>query len=172
MEHNLDPPPPAGEVAGARQLRVTVVSVQHLPKSGWFSSMYPFCEVAFAGRKRFTASKKKKGGSVAFEQALAFTVEDAAVAQEQLQLSVLNARESCDCTTSALAGTLMGMVAVPAETTTRIMQTEIGWEQQVELDLEVDGKPMVGKDKQNTSVTIRITVLEAPDADEEAPGGV
>jgi hypothetical protein len=130
------------------------VSVNHLPKMDALGSCDPFCRLEFCGQIHKTVVKKGTYDAD-YNESFQFEVSDAAGAVGSLTMTVL------DWDLGSPPDEI-GQIVLPGELMGRVVRSEIGWEG--EAKMEVYGKkgeaPVVGRDRQRCTATVKVMVLE------------
>jgi len=151
LMRGLDPPPPTKRATSNRLLHITIAAVNHLPKIHVLGKCDPFCEVVFGGVTQATQVVKGVFDAT-WAEPMAFEM-DAGHGAGELLLRIL--------TWKGMGGpAAVGEVRLPGELMTRVVRADTGWVAEAKFEIRKDEAPVVGKDKQRCTLTVRLAVLD------------
>jgi Ca2+-dependent lipid-binding protein len=131
-----------------RVLEVTVESARHLPKTDTFGCCDPYVTLDYGGNNKRTTIKKRVY-MADWNESFTFPV------LEQRASLMLDVYDWNMATTSEKVGTNY----IPWDQISNLLSSPLGSEQVFALNLQRDGKIVVGNDKAITELHIRLRVL-------------
>jgi hypothetical protein len=158
-----------GDAKGQRMVQITMTTAKHLPKMDTFGSIDPYAIVSFEGMELRTKTVKN-------------TYEPEW--NETFEWYVGDVHKGCskDLTVTIMdwdAGSKddeVGSFTIPAARMCEIVRAKIGQTLEDTFTLFQGGKGVAGHDKQTSEVSMKISIVEVPDAfalldiDEQATG--
>ena len=133
---------------GQKELEITILNAEHLPKTDTFGACDPFFTIQFTGPLQKT-SVKKRVYSAAWNEIFVFPITSAK--------SVIIDLFDWNLTSHAKIGTAV----MPWEQVANISSEPIGTERMFSLNFTERGKEVTGNDKFATQLNIKLRILSS-----------